>query len=374
MLVTLLILCAVGVRVTGKPTQGPIDYGLLEHLHGVKFQRAFNWETGGGWDNGGIPLYVTAAQARRNNMWTVLPETGQNIFRVYDKANVSPYRMSTRISTKKSYSGGGLFVFDVAHIPTGYGLWPALWMVGVPDWPNMGEIDVIEGVHATTKNTQSYHTSTGCIMQKSGFTNSLTRELLSPLWPNSPRVDVDCVPVASDLKYDCDAYAAENQGCSTRDGDAQSYGAPFNAKGGGVFVVQWDSNGIAMYSFPRDSVPADIASGRPIGVGWGTPTAYLSNASCPIFDNFYQMKIVLNTNLYLWYAGSPGSPANKTRVADCETYVLRGGYYALKEAYWTINSIKVYNQTTLDSESMSLSLPSKVSIGLQQEEEPVCQA
>jgi len=46
-------------------------------------------------------------------MWTI-PSTGQNIFRVSQTPNVDPYRMSTRISSKKSYSGGGLFVFDVS--------------------------------------------------------------------------------------------------------------------------------------------------------------------------------------------------------------------------------------------------------------------
>ena len=54
--------------------------------------------------------------ARRYGLWSVKSPvaTGQNVFRVDGKANVpGPYRMSTRISTKKNYNGGGLFVFDV---------------------------------------------------------------------------------------------------------------------------------------------------------------------------------------------------------------------------------------------------------------------
>ncbi|GAA6020804.1 hypothetical protein JCM11491_004658 [Sporobolomyces phaffii] len=335
------------IALSNPITNQPNEYKLVENLQGANLTRAFNWETGGGWDNGGIPLYVDAIQARRNGLWTVLPPattTGQNVFRVDARPNVDgPYRMSTRISTKKNYSGGGLFVFDVAHIPTGYGLWPALWMVGVPNWPSQGEIDVIEGVHMTTMNTQSYHTTMGCSMQRTGFTNLFT--------------------LAGDLKYDCDAYAADNQGCSTRDTSTISYGAPFNAQGGGVFAVLWNYEGIAMYTFPRNAVPADITSGTPQVLDWGTPTAFLSNTNCSIFDNFYEMKIVINSNLCgswagsVWnddlsYAGSPGSPASKTRSKTCEAYIKTGGFHALREAYWTINSIKIYN-TTLDWDDAS---------------------
>ncbi|GAA5854176.1 hypothetical protein JCM5353_006519 [Sporobolomyces roseus] len=229
-----------------------IDWFEVENLSGPKLGQAFNWETGGGWDNGGIPLYVNSVTARRNNLWQVL-SNGQNIFRVSQTPNVDPYRMSTRVSSKKSYSGGGLFVFDVAHVPSGYGLWPALWMVGVPNWPHMGE-------------------------------------------------------------------------------------------------------GIAIYSFARNNVPADIVAGVPRNANWGTPTAYLSNSNCSIFDNFYGMKMVINTNLCgawaggvwkddLWYAGAPGSPATKTGYADCNAYIRKGGGAPLRQAFWTINSIKIYNQT-----------------------------
>ena len=49
-------------------------------------------------------------------------------------------RSSVRISSKKVYESG-LFLFDIEHMPTACGAWPALWLVG-PDWPNGGEVDV----------------------------------------------------------------------------------------------------------------------------------------------------------------------------------------------------------------------------------------
>lgn len=43
------------------------------------------------------------------------------------------------------------------------------------------QIDIIEGVHTTTQNTQSFHTGPNCTMQKDGFSNTFTSS--SPLFP-----------------------------------------------------------------------------------------------------------------------------------------------------------------------------------------------
>ncbi|GAA5871752.1 hypothetical protein JCM1840_003990 [Sporobolomyces johnsonii] len=329
---TALLVALAGLAVGEATAATAINYTQVEWLQGSSLAAAFNWETGN-FDNGGIANYVPQVVARRLNLWAI-NGLKQNVFRVQSTPNQA-LRNSTRISSKKSYSGGGLFVFDVAHIPVG--LWPAIWMVGVPTWPDMGEIDIIEGVHTTTQNTQSFHTGTGCYQGTAGFTNTYT--------------------LSGDLAYDCYAYAADNQGCSTRDGSQKSYGAPFNAKGGGVFAVKWNTRGIAIYSWARDSIPADVAAGAPTGVGWGTPTDLLLSDNCDIMSHFYEMKMVINTNLCgtwaggVWdddlsYAGAPGSPANATRVSTCNAYIQRGGYNAVKDAYWAINSIAIYNTTS----------------------------
>lgn len=56
------------------------------------------------------------------------------------------YRNSVRIVSKKTYSKG-LIIADVYAMPHGCSVWPALWLVG-PDWPNGGEIDIIENVNS----------------------------------------------------------------------------------------------------------------------------------------------------------------------------------------------------------------------------------
>ena len=63
-------------------------------------------------------------------------------------------------------------------MPIGCGTWPAgillfhvlfsinwllVWLVG-PNWPNGGEVDIIEGVNVNVVNQATLHTSSGCTM------------------------------------------------------------------------------------------------------------------------------------------------------------------------------------------------------------------
>lgn len=56
------------------------------------------------------------------------------------------YRNSVRITSKKTFGVGSLVVMDAAKMPYGKGVWPAFWSVGA-NWPNGGEIDIMEGVN-----------------------------------------------------------------------------------------------------------------------------------------------------------------------------------------------------------------------------------
>jgi hypothetical protein len=48
-----------------------------------------------------------------------------------------------------------------------------------------------------------------------------------------------------------------------------TFGAGFNAIGGGVCATEWTSTLISVYFFPRNAIPADITSGNPDPSGWG---------------------------------------------------------------------------------------------------------
>ena len=52
---------------------------------------------------------------------------------------------SVRITSMKKFHHG-LVIADFDHMPFGCSVWPAFWTVGF-NWPNNGEIDVVEGVN-----------------------------------------------------------------------------------------------------------------------------------------------------------------------------------------------------------------------------------
>lgn len=104
-----------------------------------------------------------------------------------DDTNVVPTsargRDSNRIVSVRSYVDSVL-ILDAQHMPTGCGTWPAWWTVtDSGNWPNGGEIDIIEGnltksvegfvlkhsigVNTNPANLVSLHTSANCTMPES---------------------------------------------------------------------------------------------------------------------------------------------------------------------------------------------------------------
>src|SRR3569833_2506420 len=61
-------------------------------------------------------------------------------------------RPSIQIQTNYLYNSG-LFILSLEHMPTGSTVWPAFRSTG-PDWPNHGEIDVLEGVPSMDFNQE----------------------------------------------------------------------------------------------------------------------------------------------------------------------------------------------------------------------------
>ena len=100
-------------------------------------------------------------------------------------------------------------------MPTGCGTWPALWLVA-PQWPNMGEIDIFEGVHTDDNNKTLLHTSTGCKIGSN-----------------------DDVEAGSVKKTNCDAHASGNSGCNYTWNSNYTFGSGFNKNKGGVVIIQW---------------------------------------------------------------------------------------------------------------------------------------
>ncbi|KAI0755389.1 concanavalin A-like lectin/glucanase domain-containing protein [Daedaleopsis nitida] len=68
-------------------------------------------------------------------------------------------RDSVRLQSNKRYKTH-VTVWNVRHMPVGCGTWPAIWEVG-DNWPNEGEIDILEGVNGVSPNQATLHTSSG---------------------------------------------------------------------------------------------------------------------------------------------------------------------------------------------------------------------
>lgn len=147
------------------------------------------------------------------------------------------------------------------------------------------------------------------------------------------------------LTSNCDVNAAgqgANVGCGVLSSNSQTFGSGFNNINGGVYATSFTSSGIKVWFFPRSSIPSDITSNAPNPDAWGTPMAsFPFTASTCTTSYFQNLQIVINLTFCGDWAGSvygsSGCPSS------CTDYV-QNNPGAFNEAYWRINSLKVYSQ------------------------------
>jgi len=90
----------------------------------------------------------------------------------------------------------------------------------------------------------------------------------------------------------CDHDYNSNQGCNIVDPSIASFGPVFDQKGGGVFVMKWDSDSMDVWFFYRSAIPDDILNGLPDPSTWRTPSASLSSLRCPIDSYFWDHVLI----------------------------------------------------------------------------------
>lgn len=196
-------------------------------------------------------------------------------------------RASVRVESKKSWNHG-LFIADIHHMPaSACGIWPAYWLFG-PDWPGSGEIDIIEGVSQQSTNAITLHTASGCLVETSGSQYGTNL--------NDPNCNKN----------------NGNEGCSASTN--APYGDAFNAVGGGVYAMQWESSGIYVWFFPRYSIPDDIQNECPDTRNWGAPlVAFNGGDGCNIDRYFKNQNIIFDTT----FCGDVSLPLDSFFVLQC---------------------------------------------------------
>ncbi|OKL60690.1 hypothetical protein UA08_03962 [Talaromyces atroroseus] len=241
-------------------------------------------------------------------------------------------RPSTRVESNFQFTQG-LLIADLAHMPgNACGVWPAFWTFG-ENWPDNGEIDIIEGVSNQTANSMTLHTEAQCSISKN---TDHTGYLYS----------TECSENGS------------STGCQF-EGTEGSFGDAFNTLGGGVYAMEWTSQHIMVWFFPRSSIPDSITSGNPDPSTFGTPMANFQG-SCDFESDFKAQSIVFNIDFCGYWAGedfgSSGCPLSNPSdaTASCEAYV-GANPSAFTEAYWEIASIKLYEQASGTSSPTSSS-------------------
>ncbi|RDW92231.1 hypothetical protein BP5796_01625 [Coleophoma crateriformis] len=248
-------------------------------------------------------------------------------------------RASVRLQSSNIYNHG-LFIADIAHMPASVcGTWPAFWTVGLPSsavvYPTHGEIDIIENINEQTVNLATLHTN-------AGFTvGGLSTEMTSTA-----------------TTTDCDNGATNNAGCSATSEDTASYGSGFNAAGGGVYAMEWTSSVINVWNFHPSNVPSDITSGKPDPSTWGLPSFSSKGGSGDIDTHFIDHNMIFDTtfcgdfagNSYFWSQTSCYS----TSYPTCNSYVAANPT-KYQDAYWLVNSVKVYQLTNVVSSTSTTS-------------------
>jgi hypothetical protein len=193
-------------------------------------------------------------------------------------------------------------------------------MVG-PHWPAAGEIDIIEGVNDQSTNSMTLHTSAGCSVKNDA---SLF----------SGRLDTG----------NCDVNAPgqfENQGCGFSASTSTSYGTGFNSNGGGVYAMDWTDSAISIWFWPRGTAPGDVLGSAPNPAGWGKPQSHFSG-SCDFNQHFSNHQLVFdNTFCGAWAGSAWGGSCAAAHGGSCNAFVQKNPG-AFKDAYWLVNSLKVY--------------------------------
>jgi hypothetical protein len=174
---------------------------------------------------------------------------------------------SLRLESKTRFNSG-LLILDVDHVPFGCGVWPAFWTTDESNWPNSGEVDILETFNQRTTTKTALHTSEFCNMKynynneneheneqqqqrqrqpnRSEWTGFWEESMPIPDWYYEAGLPIrrpQQKEQQNNLANDCWVmmpYDWANQGCVINSNIQNSVGKQRNTLGGGIYVMEWD--------------------------------------------------------------------------------------------------------------------------------------
>ncbi|RSH92423.1 hypothetical protein EHS25_008838 [Saitozyma podzolica] len=310
------------------PLVGATTYPLLESWSGSNFFNGFKNDpsTYDNTTNGDVFWAGT-----QNTSLLYVNDAGRVIMKVDNTTSVAynDKRYAPKLLSKTSYEVGTVWVMDAVHMPYGCSVWPAFWTQG-SNWPQGGEIDIMEGINLQTTDQIALHTEgTGCLA--STATTS-----------------------GSSLTYNnCSIGANSDSGCTYNVTNANSYGAGFAAAGGGVYVAEFASSGIKVWFLTRSAVPSSLTSSSSSldTSTLGTPMAEYDSSGCDISQYFTSQTLTIDITLCGTWAGVASlleetcPPLVGTNTCYT-TYVINDAETTYANAYFEINYINVYSNST----------------------------
>jgi len=290
-----------------------IGYQLMDTFEGETFFDQFDFFTDTDPTHGFVK-YVDRKTASNNGY---IQANSKSVYMGVDHSAISPNgRPSVRITSQKSWNTG-LFVLILSHMPGGQcGSWPAFWTVGT-NWPNNGEIDIIEGVNKADVNQMTLHTSPNCQM-------TTQRNMTGKTVGN-----------------DCNVYSNYNSGCGVQSVQPNSYGAGFNQNGGGAYVMELTGDGVKMWYFSKQEMPRDIVSAHPNPSSWRIPDAAFPFGSACTFSHYGPQQIVFDSTFCGDWAGNGNIYGSSGCPSTCEDFVANNPK-AFVDYYWEVVSLRVY--------------------------------
>ncbi|KAG8759579.1 hypothetical protein FRC14_005608 [Serendipita sp. 396] len=320
-------------------------YDLLKTYAGDGF---FNeWNFMDDWDHWTLGDIQYVPQSAAGNLTGVNPNSGGVIIRMDDFTTVAwdGKRNSIRLEGKQIFnSTNAVLVFDVLHVPIGCSVWGALWSKSaVSQWPEGGEVDIMEAVNKMPTNQMALHTDTACTVPRDNPGQTGT--------PNGNFLDCQ-------IQRNADGTYSNTAGCAVLDSNPASY-QDFASNQGGVWVTEYSAQAIKIWFFSRPNVPDALKSANSLDTTTlGTPTAlFAQSATCDMAKALRPQHMVITLTACGSWAG-----LNDTIQATCGPLTTKSCYEQYlhdpnnyHDAYFEIASVKIFgDQTTLLENSTAL--------------------